>query len=110
MFEILFSFTLITAFVGLTLWLRVWLLPRLRRSWAHDRPDRELVRPEGPAPALHAPSGTERAIPPNAGFRRPGVGQFDIAPGESRMANGRRDVVLEASMQSFPASDPPGIY
>ncbi|MFL5320398.1 MAG: hypothetical protein ACJ790_12130 [Myxococcaceae bacterium] len=35
------------------------------------------------------------------------VGQFDIAPGETKKKDGSRDVVLEGSMESFPASDPP---
>jgi hypothetical protein len=34
-------------------------------------------------------------------------GAWDIAPGESLRSDGRRDVVDEAVMQSFPASDPP---
>lgn len=35
------------------------------------------------------------------------AGQYDIAPGETMKPNGVRDTVLEASMESFPASDPP---
>ena len=35
---------------------------------------------------------------------------WDIAPGETLNSNGRRDLVLEASMESFPASDPPSSY
>jgi hypothetical protein len=36
------------------------------------------------------------------------VGQWDIAPGETLLEDGHRDTVLEASMESFPGSDPPG--
>ena len=35
------------------------------------------------------------------------LGQWDIAPGESLRPDGTRDLVAEASMESFPASDPP---
>ncbi len=34
-------------------------------------------------------------------------GRWNILPGETRDANGKRDIVAEGSMSSFPASDPP---
>lgn len=42
-------------------------------------------------------------------FREDEVGQWDIKPGETRLADGARDLVTEASMESFPGSDPPSI-
>ncbi len=41
-------------------------------------------------------------------LRRDGLGQYDIAPGESRREDGSLDIVLERSMESFPASDAGG--
>lgn len=88
MFETLITVTAVIALGGAALWVMVWVPPQFRRHLEYYRSDRESARPVRAA-------------------RR---GQFDIAPGESRMADGRIDVVLEASMQSFPASDPPGSY
>ncbi len=42
-------------------------------------------------------------------LRSPGLGQYDIAPGETRLPDGSRDLVLERSMESFPASDAGGV-
>ncbi len=50
--------------------------------------------------------GPRRRRPPI--HSRPRAGQWDISPGESLRPDGSRDVVLEASLQSFPGSDPPG--
>lgn len=34
-------------------------------------------------------------------------GAWDISPGETLRDDGSRDLVMEGSMESFPASDPP---
>ena len=68
-----------------------WLIP-FRRSPAVTDFDADAEKPSAEA---------------HPGVRWGGVGQFDIAPGETRTRDGERDIVLESSMQSFPASDPP---
>ncbi|AKQ63728.1 hypothetical protein A176_000640 [Myxococcus hansupus] len=60
-----------------------------------------------------ARTGPLRTIDVRPGNRDPSrygageLGRWNIRPGESCDANGKRDVVAEGSMESFPASDPP---
>lgn len=61
-------------------------------------------------PSPHRPEEARKSgLPPSVGHVPPS-GQWDISPGETLLADGRRDLVLEASMESFPASDPPARY
>ena len=90
-FEIFMTIAIFACAITAIVWLTEW-------SWA-----REQARIEEPTiEETNAPSSDA-----HPGIRFGGHGQFDIAPGESRDGDGERDIVLEASMQSFPASDPP---
>ncbi|MFP2924503.1 hypothetical protein ACLESO_04665 [Pyxidicoccus sp. 3LG] len=61
-------------------------------------------RASADVPATTRPVRTRMRIPAPATASH---GRWDILPGESRTATGERDKVLEGSMASFPASDPP---
>lgn len=98
-FEILAGFALIVCFAVMAIWMIAWVPPQFRRAVERDRSAR----------TRRAVRRYEEAHPAEQqSFTRPrGTPQFDISPGETRKRDGTRDLVLEASMQSFPASDPP---
>jgi hypothetical protein len=58
---------------------------------------------------LRARGRLRPAVQPRAFHTGAQTRGWDIAPGESLLPNGERDLVLEASLESFPASDPPAV-
>ena len=65
-------------------------------SGLRERAQRRAAPPVRRPPTVRAGGGTR-------------LRGWDIAPGESLLPSGERDLVMEASMESFPASDPPAI-
>ncbi len=56
---------------------------------------------------FHRRAWREVAAARTAAWKGRRVGQWNIAPGETLDDDGARDWVMEGSMESFPASDPP---